>query len=83
MGKRSMKNIMSRFLPEKQKRMKIAIGAMVVNYILFLYGMYKGTDLTSLGTGLTMVNIPLMTWILGESIRPTMKIENELGNEIK
>ena len=54
---------------------------MTVNYGLFLYGMKLGTDLTSLGTGLSMVNIPLMTWILGESIRPTRKIEKELEDE--
>lgn len=62
--------------------MKVAIAAMIVNYMLFVYGMYQETDLVSLGTGLTMVNIPLMSWILGETIRPTRKIEEE-NEEVK
>lgn len=61
--------------------MKIAMMAMAINYALFLYGMNQGADLTSLGTGLTMVNIPLMSWILGETFRPTRKIEKELVDE--
>ena len=74
-------SIIKTILPEKQKRMKIALVCMAVNYLLFVYGIYKNSDLTSLGTGLALVNVPLMTWILGESIRPTRKIEEE--NEIK
>lgn len=54
---------------------------MLINYALFFYGMEKGTDLVSLGTGLSLVNVPLMTWILGESIRPTRKIESEIEDD--
>lgn len=61
------------FLPEVQKRMKLALTAMCVNYLLFVYGMTLGTDLVALGTGLTMVNVPLMAYILGETFRPSIK----------
>lgn len=46
---------------------------MCVNYLLFVYGMTLGTDLVALGTGLTMVNVPLMAYILGETFRPSIK----------
>lgn len=70
-----------KIIPEKQKRLKVAIVAMIVNYLLFLYGISEGADLSDLGNGLAMTNVPLMVWILGETYRPTKSI-NENNNNI-
>ncbi len=63
-------------LPEEQRRMKIALLAMGVNYILFAMGivailMGKTFDFSDMGGGLALVNAPIITWLVGESIRPT------------
>jgi len=42
---------------------------LMLNFILFAVGMYFKVDLTSLGTGLSLVNAPLYVYILGETFR--------------
>jgi predicted signal transduction protein with EAL and GGDEF domain len=63
-------------LPEEQRRMKITLIAMGVNYALFAMGiiailMGKNFDFSDMGAGLALVNTPIITFIIGESIRPT------------
>jgi hypothetical protein len=55
----------------KSKRLKFTIFAVIVNFILAIYGINKGVDLTALGTFLALVNTPLYAYILGESFRPS------------
>ena len=63
----------------EQKRMKVAMMAMAINYVLFAYGIHKGIDLTDLGSGLAMTNAPILVWVLGETFRPTQKpITNDI-----
>lgn len=74
-----VKNIMSiinKILPYEQRRMKITLIAMGVNYILFAMGIIaimngKSFDFSDMGAGLALVNSPIITFIIGESIRPT------------
>jgi len=56
-----------------QKRLKSAWIVLGLNMGLFAFGIYKGVDLTSLGTGLAMMNAPVLVYILGESFRPSLK----------
>ena len=58
----------------KQKRLKFAIIISIINLSIFCVGMYKGTDLISIGTGLSLINAPLYAYILGETMR---KSENK------
>jgi predicted signal transduction protein with EAL and GGDEF domain len=63
-------------LPDEQRRMKITLLAMGINYVLFAMGivailMGKTFDFSDMGGGLALVNTPIVTWLIGESIRPT------------
>jgi len=58
----------------KQKRLKFAIIITIINLIIFSVGMYMGTDLISIGTGLSLLNAPMYAYIFGETIR---KSENK------
>lgn len=64
-------SVLNRILPFEQRRMKIALLTLVVNYILFAIGIFKGVDFSDLGAGLALVNTPVLTFLIGESIRPT------------
>ena len=55
----------------KSKRFRLTIIVLVANFAIFMYGIYKGADLSSLGTGLSLLNTPLYAYILGESYRPS------------
>lgn len=63
--------IIKAILPLEQRRMKIAMLTLFVNYILFALGIFKGVDFSDLGAGLALVNSPAITFLIGESIRPT------------
>jgi hypothetical protein len=63
--------IIKALVPIDQRRMKIMLFSMGVNYLLFTIGIFKGVDFSDLGAGLALVNTPIVTWIIGESIRPT------------
>jgi predicted signal transduction protein with EAL and GGDEF domain len=63
-------------IPEEQRRLKITLIAMGVNYVLFAMGIIailigKPFDFSDMGGGLALVNAPILTFIIGESIRPT------------
>jgi hypothetical protein len=63
-------------LPDEQRRMKITLIAMTINYTLFAMGIVailigKTFDFSDMGGGLALVNTPLIGWLIGESIRPT------------
>jgi hypothetical protein len=69
-------NMVKKILPEEQRRMKITLIAMGVNYLLFMLGIIailqgKAFDFSDMGAGLALVNAPILTFIIGESIRPT------------
>lgn len=55
----------------KSKRLRLTWFALACNFILFGIGIIKSADLTSLGSGLAMLNAPLYAYIWGESIRPS------------
>lgn len=63
--------MLNSILPVEQRRMKIALLTLAVNYILFAIGIFKGVDFSDLGAGLALVNSPTITFLIGESIRPT------------
>ena len=57
----------------KSKRLKFAIIAMVANFLIFGIGIFMGTDLAALGTGLALMNAPMYSYIFGETMRPSEK----------
>lgn len=59
----------------KSKRFWATCGALVGNFWLFYVGMRNGQDLVSLGTGLVVANGPLIAYIVGETMRPSVKKE--------
>jgi hypothetical protein len=69
-------NMLKKILPDEQRRMKITLIAMGINYFLFALGIVailqgKSFDFSDMGGGLALVNAPILTFIIGESIRPT------------
>ena len=50
-------------------RLKMCAAAFVINSALFLTGMIMGVDLTALGAGLSMLNVPVISYVLGETKR--------------
>ena len=58
----------------KSKRFRLTIIVLAANFAIFMYGIYKGADLSALGTGLSLLNTPLYAYILGESYRPSTKV---------
>jgi len=63
----------------KSKRLNSVSLVLVCNFLIFLYGVYKGIDLQSLGSGLAMLNAPLYVYLGSETYRPsgTLKKEDE------
>ena len=61
----------------KSKRFRLTILVLAMNFAIFVYGIYKGSDLSSLGTGLSLLNAPLYAYILGETYRPSNKKKSE------
>lgn len=59
-------------LPES-KRIRVTIFAFIINVFLFWYGMYKSSDLTSLGAGLAFINAPIMAYLGVETVKPSIK----------
>ena len=55
----------------KSKRMKSMTIVLIVNFLIFAYGIYKGVDLMALGTGLAALNAPLYMYLWGETSRPS------------
>ncbi len=64
----------------ENKRQKTALLITLLNFIVFIIGLFKGVDLTALGAGLALINAPIMTYIGGETVRPTgQKSKNHVG----
>jgi hypothetical protein len=61
----------NRILPETQRRMKITLLVLFLNLTIFTIGLFLKVNLLELGGGLTAVESPVLTWLIGESIRPT------------
>jgi len=55
----------------KSKRLISVSLVLICNFLIFLYGIYKGTDLQALGTGLSMLNAPLYVYLVAETYRPS------------
>ena len=55
----------------KSKRLRFTIAIIVLNFLIGLYGISQGADLTALGTFLALANTPLYVYILGDSFRPS------------
>jgi len=53
----------------KSKRFLLTIIFLTINFIIFIVGMIMKSDLTALGTGLSLVNAPLYAYIIGQTIR--------------
>lgn len=56
---------------KSSKRFKITIIILFLNFITFWFGIYTGVDLTALGSGLSLINLPLLPYIWGETSRPS------------
>lgn len=52
-------------------RLKFSIVVIIANFIIGIIGMILGADLTALGVFLAMANMPLYTYVLGQSFAPT------------
>lgn len=57
----------------KNKRLKFSMFAFCVNALIFIYGLHKEVDLSSLGVGLSMLNAPLVAFVTGDTIRASKK----------
>jgi hypothetical protein len=55
----------------KSKRFWAFCFALAGNFWLFYVGIDSGTDFIQLGTGLALVNAPLIAYIAGETYRPS------------
>lgn len=55
----------------KSKRLNSVSLVLICNFLIFLYGLYKGADLQALGTGLAMLNAPLYVYLASETYRPS------------
>lgn len=54
------------------KRLMITTGILVLNFLTYWFGMHKGVDLTALGTGLALINAPVLPYLGAESFRPSL-----------
>lgn len=53
----------------QSKRFVLTVVFSALNFAIFGVGMFLKTDLTALGTGLSLINAPLYAYILGQTIR--------------
>ena len=54
----------------KSKRFRLTIIVLAANFAIFMYGIYKGADLSALGTGLSLLNTPLICLHLRRVLSP-------------
>jgi hypothetical protein len=59
------------------KRLWITLAAFAVDAYLFHLGIQKSVDLLSLGTGITILNAPIMAYLGVESWKPSKKKQDE------
>jgi len=50
-------------------RLKMCAWAFVINSVIFVAGMAMKADLTALGAGLGMLNVPIISYVVGETKR--------------
>jgi hypothetical protein len=79
-------NIVKAVLPVEQRRMKIGLATLGFNMILFALALFlkPDVDFTDLGGGLALIDVPILAFIIGESIRPTISnipIQTNIINE--
>lgn len=55
----------------KSKRLGITLLAFILNMIVLCYGIYKGSNVTEIGTGLVMVDTLILGYIYTETKRPS------------
>jgi len=53
--------------------MKIGLATLAINMIIFILALFlkPDVDFTDLGGGLALIDVPILAFIIGESIRPT------------
>ena len=61
----------------KSKRFILSITALLINFILFSIAMYMKLDLTSVGTGLSLLNAPLYGYLFAETKRESSLTKNK------
>lgn len=66
-------DIIRSVVPIEQRRLKVMLVAMGVNFTIFVLAILlkDPRPFADLGAGIALVNSPILTWIIGESIRPT------------
>jgi hypothetical protein len=55
----------------KNKRFKFSIWVIVANFMIGMFGIWHGADLTALGVFLALSNTPLYAFVLGDTFRPS------------
>lgn len=53
----------------RSKRQKAMAYCLAANFAIFIFGLFKGADLTALGTGLAALNAPLYMYMWAETSR--------------
>jgi hypothetical protein len=71
-----MKNMFKNFIPNGRTRAKLTVVCLTANFLIAILGLILKSDMSDLGTGLSLLNSPLYIYILGQSIRPS-KVEVE------
>jgi len=69
------------FIPNGRSRAKLTIACLIANFAIAIVGIILKSDMSDIGTGLALLNAPLYTYILGQSIRPS-KIEEVDNNNL-
>jgi hypothetical protein len=59
----------------KRTRLKMCAVAFIINSLLFLLGIILKSDLAALGAGLAMLNVPVISYVLGETKRASTEKE--------
>ena len=55
----------------KSKRLNLTIFAFILNMAVICYGVYKGSNVTELGTGLVMIDTLIFGYVYSETKRPS------------
>jgi len=66
-------------VPNGKSRAKLTILCLATNYLIVVVGLFLKSDISDLGTGLALLNSPLYIYILGQSIRPSKVVEEQIN----
>ena len=72
-------NLFNNFVPNGKSRAKLTILCLATNYLIVVVGLFLKSDISDLGTGLALLNSPLYIYILGQSIRPSKVVEEQIN----